>query len=192
MGGILSILVICAVVFGICFLADKGFTKAFRGQAQHKSGLSVRPNKKYGAFGLILAVIGLGAVFTGLNGDNLLLFGGCFVILLGFALVIYYLSTGLFYDEESFIYTSFGKKSLTYHYRDIESQQLYNAQGNLLVELYMADGKSVHVHGNMVGAFDFLDKAFSGWCAQKGISAEDCPFYDPANSCWFPPVSEEK
>lgn len=192
MGGILSVLLIGAVVFGICFLADKGFTKAFRGQEQHKSGLSVRPNKKYGAFGLILAVLGLGAVFTGLDGDKLLLFGGCFVILLGIALVIYYLSTGLFYDEESFIYTSFGKKSLTYRYRDIESQQLYNAQGNLMVELFMTDGKSVHVHANMNGAFDFLDKAFYGWCAQRGITVEDCPFHDPANSCWFPPASEEK
>lgn len=192
MGGILSVLLIGAVVFGICFLADKGFTKAFRGQVQHQSGLSVRPNKKYGAFGLILAVLGLGAVFTGLKDDKVLLFGGCFVIALGIALVIYYLSTGLFYDEESFIYTSFGKKSLTYRYRDIESQQLYNAQGNLMVELYMTDGKSVHVHGNMVGAFDFLDKAFYGWCVQRGIAAEDCPFHDPANSCWFPPASEEK
>ena len=135
--------------------------------------------------------IALGAVFSGLNNDKVLLFGGGFVIVLGIALVLYYLSTGLFYDEESFIYLSFGKKSVTYHYRDIQSQQLYNAQGNLMVELYMTDGKSVYVHANMVGAYDFLDKAFSGWCAQRGIAAEDCPFHDPSNSCWFPPVSEE-
>ena len=191
MGSISSILLVAGIVFGVCFLVDKLFTKTFRSQAQHQSGLSVRPNKKYGAFGLILVVVGLGAVFSGLNNDKVLLFGGGFVIVLGIALVLYYLSTGLFYDEESFIYLSFGKKSVTYHYRDIQSQQLYNAQGNLMVELYMADGKSVHVHANMVGAYDFLDKAFSGWCAQRGIAAEDCPFHDPANSCWFPPVSEE-
>jgi hypothetical protein len=192
MDGIFSVLLVAAVVFGICFLADKGFTKIFRGQVQHRSGLSVRPNKKYGAFGLILVVIGLGAVFSGLEGDKVLLFGGFVVIVLGIALVIYYLSTGLFYDEESFIYTSFGKKSLAYNYRDIQSQQLYNAQGNLMVELYMTDGKSIHVHGNMNGAYDFLDKAFYGWCAQRGIAAEDCSFHDPSNSCWFPPASEEK
>ena len=191
MGSIVSILLVVAVVFGICFLADKGFTKLFRGQAQHQSGLSVRPNKKYGAFGLILAVVGLGGVFAGLKDDKVLLFGGCVVILLGIGLTIYYLSTGLFYDEESFLYTSFGKKSVTYHYRDIQAQQLYNAQGSMMVELYMTDGKSVHVHGNMVGAYDFLDKAFTRWCAQRGINAEDCPFHDPSNSCWFPPVSEE-
>lgn len=191
MGSISSILLVAGAVFGICFLVDKGFTKAFRSQVQHQSGLSVRPNKKYGAFGLILVVLGLAAVFAGLNDDTVLLVGGCVVIALGIGLVIYYLSTGLFYDEESFLYLSFGKKSRTYYYRDIQAQQLYNAQGNLVVELYMTDGTSVHVHGNMVGAFDFLDKAFSGWCAQKGIAAEDCPFHDPANSCWFPSVSEE-
>ena len=191
MGSILSILLVAGVVFGICFLADKLFTKVFRGQPQHESGLSVRPSKKYGAFGLILVIVGLGAVFTGLDGDKALLFGGCFVIVLGIGLALYYLSTGLFYDEESFLYISFGKKSRTYQYRDIQSQQLYNAQGNLMVELYMTDGKSVYVHGNMRGAFDFLDKAFFRWCDQKGVAAEDCPFYDPSNSCWFPPVSEE-
>jgi hypothetical protein len=56
----------------------------------------------------------------------------------------------------------------------------------------MTDGKSIHVHGNMNGAYDFLDKAFYGWCAQRGIAAEDCSFHDPSNSCWFPPASEEK
>lgn len=191
MGSIITVLLVAAAVFGLCFLVDKGFTKAFRSKEQHQSGLSVRPNKKYGAFGLILAVVGLGALFTGLNDDKVLLFGGLFVIALGICLVVYYLSTGLFYDEESFLYTSFGRKSLTYHYRDIQSQQLYKTQGSLMVELYMTDGKSVHVHGNMLGAFDFLDYAFSHWCQQKGIGAEDCPFHDPSNSCWFPPVSEE-
>ena len=191
MGMILSTLMVTAVVFGICYLADKGFTKLFRSQVQHRSGLSVRPNKKYGAFGLILAVVGIGAIFTGLKDDKVLVFGGIFVIALGIGLAVYYLSTGLFYDEESFLYLSFGKKGRTYRYSDIKAQQLYNAQGSLVVELYMEDGKSVLVHGNMVGAFDFLDKAFIRWCDQKGVAAEDCAFHDPSNGCWFPPVSEE-
>lgn len=191
MGGILLVLLLAALVFGVCFLVDKGFTKLFRGQVQHRSGLSVRPNKKYGAFGTILAVLGLGAVFTGMDGDKVLLIGGFLVILGGICLIVYYLTTGLFYDEDSFIYTSFGKKSVIYHYRDIQSQQLYNAQGSIMVELYMTDGKSVSVHGNMNGAYDFLDKAFYAWCSQRGIDPENCPFHDPANSCWFPRVSEE-
>ena len=43
MGGILSVLLVAAVVFGICFLADKIFTKAFRNQTQHQSGLAFDP-----------------------------------------------------------------------------------------------------------------------------------------------------
>ena len=191
MDGIFAILLVAAVVFGVCYLADKGFSKIFRGAKQHQSGLAVRPSKKYGAFGLILVVVGLGALFNGLDGDKVLLVGGALVILMGIGLTVYYLTTGLFYDEDSFLYTSMGKKSLTYAYRDIQSQQLYNAQGNLVVELYMTDGKSVTVHGNLTGAFDFLDKAFYGWCSQRGITPEDCEFHDPANSCWIPPTSEE-
>ena len=189
----MAYLLVIAATFGVMFLLDKGLTKLFRSRDQHRSGTAVRLKKHYGILSLAMMALGaLGIITFFADGNIILLLGGVLVLPGGAALGLYYLTHGIFYDDESFIYLSFGKKSVTYHYRDIQSQQLYNAQGNLLVELYMADGKSVHVHGNMVGAFDFLDKAFSGWCAQKGISAEDCPFYDPANSCWFPPVSEEK
>ena len=50
----LGVILLAALVFGLCFLADKGFTKTFRGKAQHQSGLSVRVNKRYGAFGVIM------------------------------------------------------------------------------------------------------------------------------------------
>ena len=57
----IPVVIICALTFGICFLVDRGFTKKFRGQKQHQSGLSVRLNKKYGAFGLILFIMGIAA-----------------------------------------------------------------------------------------------------------------------------------
>lgn len=191
MKSMIPVLIVAAAVFAVCFLVDRGFQKLFRGQVQHQSGLSVRPNKKYGAFGVILFVVGLGALFSGIPDDLVLVIGGVIVMIMGICLVVYYMSTGLFYDEESFIYTSFGRKSVAYNYRDIQAQQLYNAQGSLMVELYMTDGKSVSVHGNMNGAFDFLDKAFYSWCSQRGIDPETCEFHDPANSCWFPRASED-
>ena len=113
------------------------------------------------------------------------------IIVLGIALVLYYLSTGLFYDEESFIYLSFGKKSVTYHYRDIQSQQLYNAQGNLLVELYMTDGKVVQLQSTMTGAEAFMDHAFQAWLRQTGRDPRACDFHDTASYCWFPAVVTE-
>ena len=186
----IGVIVIAALVFGVCFLVDKGFTKLFRSQAQHMSGLSVRLNRKYGAFGLILFVLGLAGLFAGLGDGWILIAGGCMVAVLGIGLVVYYMTFGVFYDSDSFILTTFGKKSKTYFYREIRSQQLYNSYGHIVIELHMNDGRSVQLQAGMSGVYPFLDKAFEAWCSQKNIRREDCSFHDPENSCWFPPVEE--
>lgn len=182
----LEIIIIAALTFGVCFLVDKGFTRLFRNQSQHHSGLAVRLNKKYGAFGLILFVLGLAAVFTGLEDGGVLIAGGCLIMVVGVALVVYYMTFGVFYDEDSFVLTTFGRKSTTYYYRDIQSQQLYNSYGQILIELHMADGRTVGLQAGMTGVYPFLDKAFSAWCRQKGIDPDTCAFHDPQNSLWFP------
>ncbi len=189
---IITVVIIAAVVFGICFLADKGFTKLFRSQAQHASGLAVRLNKRYGSIGLLLAVLGLAAVFAGLPGDWVLIVGGCVVVLMGAALVLYYMNYGVFYNEDSFLFMRFGKPNVTYYYKDITAQQLYNNQGHLLIELHMKDGKTIQLQSTMNGCFDFLDHAFYAWLRQTCRTKEDCAFYDPQNSCWFPPVKTEE
>ena len=185
-----AVIIVAALVFGVCYLFDKGFDKAFRNKAQHKSGLAVRPNKRYAAFGAIMIALGTAAIFAS-AGNTLLLLGGFVVLIIAIGLIVYYTTFGIFYDEDSFIFTSFGKKSVEYRYGDIQSQQLYVIQGgNTLIELHMADGNSVSVQSAMLGVYAFLDTAFAGWCRQKGINSDDCAFYDPANSCWFPGVEE--
>lgn len=188
---LLAVSLVAALVFGVCFLVDKGFTTLFRSQTQHKSGLAVRLNKKYGAFGLILFVLGLSAVFTGLGQGWALMVGGILIALVGIALVVYYMTFGVFYDDDGFILTTFGKRSTTYRYQDIKSQQLYASYGSILIELHMVDGRSVQLQAGMVGVYPFLDKAFAAWCAQKGIRPEDCAFHDPQSSCWFPAMEEK-
>lgn len=185
------ILLICATVFGLCWLVDKGFTKLFRSEPQHKSGLSVRLNKKFGSMGFILAVLGLAGLFSGISGDSVpMMVGSAIIILAGMGLVVYYLSTGIFYDDDSFLYASFGKKSRTYRYEQIAHQQLYMVQGgSTIIELHMCDGTAVQVLSQMPDYEKFLSHAQIRWCRQKGINVEDCDFLDPANSCWFP--SEE-
>ena len=183
--------VLLALVFGACYAIDKGFSHFFRNQAQHHSGMAVRLNKKYGAFGVLLIVLGVAALMASLKGDKVLLIGGIVVVLLGIWLVIYYMTCAIFYDEDAFIFNSLSKKKKTYAYRQIRAQQLYNASGNIVVELHMEDGSVVAVQSAMSGAYDFLNYAFAAWCRQKGVTQEDCPFYDPANSCWFPPVEAE-
>lgn len=184
----IGIILLAAAVFGGCFLLDKGFTKLFRGQAEHKSGKAVRLNRKYGSVGLILAVLGLAAVFSGLSDGWLLIAGGCLLVFTGLCLVIYYMTFGIFYDTDSFILTTFGKKSTTYTYADIKAQQLYNSYGNIVIELYMSDGRAVQLQAGMNGTYAFMDHAFAAWLRQTGKKQADCGFYDPANSCWFPPA----
>lgn len=190
--GIVTILIICAVVFGVCFLIDKGFTKLFRSQAQHFSGKAVRLNRRYGSIGLLIAVVGLIGLFMGLPEDWVLIVGGALVVLMGIGLVVYYMGYGVFYDENSFLFMTLGKQTKTYYYNAIRAQQLYNNQGHLLIELHMSDGNVIQLQSTMNGCYEFMDHAFAAWLKQTGKKKEDCPYYDPDNSCWFPPVNEEK
>ena len=181
------IILVAVVTFGICYLFDKGFQKYFRNKKQHRSGLAVRLNKMYSIAGVLLCVLGVIAVVNGAVENNILLYGGLLVLLVGVSLCIYHLSFGIFYDEDSFVYTAFGKKDITYRYRDILTQKLYVITGgSIVVELHMTDGKAVSVQSNMNGAYPFLDAAFSGWCRQKDVEPESCQFHDPANHLWFP------
>lgn len=186
--GIVSIILVAAVVFGLCYLVDKGFTKAFRGTVQHQSGKSVRLTKRYGSIGIVMFAVGVAAVFLGMNeAEWVLVGGGCILVLGGIALVIAYLSFGIYYDEDSFVFSKFGKPSITYYFKNICSQQLYIAGGNIVVELHMKDGSHFQVHAGMTGMYDFMDHAFAAWLQQTGSKLENCTWYDPNNSCWFPP-----
>ena len=180
-------ILIAAVVFGLCYLLDKGFQKAFRNKIQHRSGLSVRLNKAYSIAGVLLSVLGIFAVMSGIADGNILLYGGILILIVGLGLCIYYLSFGIFYDADAFVYTSFGKKETTYRYSDILAQKLYVITGgSLIVELHMADGNAVSIQTTMNGAYPFLDAAFAAWCRQKGIDPESCTFNNPENHLWFP------
>ena len=188
---LIGILLIAAVVLGLCYLIDKAFTKAFRSKAQHRSGLAVRANKRYGIFGVILSVLGILGFFTGLTDGPVLLVGGIIVLLMGLGLAVHYLSFGIFYDGESFLLSRFGKKDREYRYQDIQGQRLYVIQGGtILVELYMTDGSTVSVQSSMDGAYSFLDAAFAAWCRQTGRDPENCEFHDPSQSLWFPTMED--
>ncbi len=187
----LFVLFLAAAIFGICFIVDKAFTKAFRSKAQHRSGMAVRANKLYGLAGLILIILGILGFLTGLGANVLLLIGGIVVLILGICLVTYYLSFGVFYDGETMLICRFGKKDREYYFRDILGQKLYLVQGgNIIVELHMADGSVVSLQSSMDGILTFLDTAFAAWCLQKGIDPQSCDFHDPSQSLWFPTVED--
>ena len=185
------ILLIAAAVFGLCFAVDKAFAKLFRSKAQHRSGMAVRANKRYGLFGVILSVLGIMAVCVGMTDGPVLLWGGIVVLLMGAALAVYYLSFGVFYDGETFLLSRFGKEEVTYRFSDIKGQKLYMVQGgNVIIELHMADGGTVSLQSTMDGVYPFLDTAFAAWCLQTGRDPQSCDFHDPSQSLWFPTVEE--
>ena len=182
-----ALILIVAGVFLLCYLVDKGFTKLFRGTVQHQSGKSVRLSKRYGSIGAIMFALGVAAVFMGINNAEwALMGGGCILVLMGIALVVAYMSFGIYYDEDSLILSKFGKPSVTYYFKNIRSQQIYLASGNVVIELHMNDGSHFQVHTGMVGMYPFMDHAFRVWLQQTGRRQEDCTWYDPDNSCWFP------
>ena len=185
------ILLIAAAVFGLCFAVDKAFTKCFRSKAQHRSGMAVRANKRYGLFGVILSVLGIMAICVGIADGSVLLWGGIIVLLMGICLAVYYLSFGVFYDGETFLLSRFGKKEVTYRFCEIKGQKLYLVQGgNVIIELHMTDGNTVSLQSTMDGVYPFLDTAFAAWCLQTGRDPQSCDFHDPSRSLWFPTVEE--
>jgi amino acid permease len=187
---IVIVLLLAAVVFGVCFLVDKAFTTLFRNQQERHSGKAIRLNKKYGSIGLIVAVMGVALLFNA-NQSVLMYIAGSVLVLTGAGLVVYYMTYGIYYDTDTFLVTNFGKKSVQYRYENIVSQQIYNSYGNIVIELYMTSGAAVQVQTGMKGAYDFLDHAFAAWCRQMGRNQEDCAaFYDPDNSCWFPKTED--
>ena len=180
-------LILAALVFGVCFLVDKGFSKVFRNRKEHRSGLAVKQNKRAALFGLVLGVLGIAGILAGLAANPGILILSVVVLLMAAFLVANYLSFGIYYDDDTFLVASFGKKSQVYSYGDIRAQKLYVIQGgSVLVELHMNGGAVVSVQTTMDGAFPFLDHAFARWCRQKGLDAGDCPFHDPGRYQWFP------
>lgn len=182
--------IVAALTFGVMYLVDKGFSKVFRNQAQHHSGTAVRLKKGYGIAAILLSIVSVLCLVQYILGKELLMLGCCIIIgVVGVGLGAYYLTQGIFYDDESFLYTTLGKKSVTYRYADITAQKLYVLQGGShMVELYMRDGKTVNVQMTMVGAGEFLDKACHARFRQLGINSFECDWFDAENSCWFPPV----
>lgn len=186
----MAILIVAALTFGAMYLLDTGFQKLFRSQDQHRSGTAVRLAKGYGIASVALLLLAVLCLIQFINeGETLMLVGTVCVGLMGGGLGAYYLTTGVFYDDESFLYTTLGKKQRTYRYGQITGQKLYVLQGgNYLVELYMDDGTTVSIQTSMPGAYDFLDKACHARFRQLGVNSFECDWFDEGQSCWFPPV----
>ena len=185
-------LLVIAATFGVMFLLDKGLTRLLRSRTQHRSGTAVRLKKHYGILSLALMILGaLGIISALTDWSPGLLLGGLLILPGGAVLGLYYLTHGIFYDDDSFLYVSFCNRAREYRYADIAGQKLYEIQGgSLLVELHMRGGTTVSVQGNMEGAPAFLDKAAHARMRQLGLNSHECAWFDESKGQWFPPVEE--
>ena len=192
---ILAFVLVCALVFGLCFLVDKGFSRVFRSRPQQKSGLSVHLTKGYALAGLLITVLGIAAGVTFFDSGDAKRWGMvavCAVLtLFGIGLLTVYLTYGIYYDADTFLLCSFGKKAAEYRYDQIRYQRIYDIRGMICVALTMSDGREVALYANMQGLGPFLDTAFLSYCRQRGLDPEKVDFYDPGNSKWFPMEQEE-
>ena len=103
-------ILVALLTFAAMFAIDKGLTKLFRSREQHRSGTAVRLKKYYGVLSLALMILGvLGVVSYFSDGSLVLLIGGLLVAPGGAVLGIYYLTHGIFYDDESFLHMTDGK-----------------------------------------------------------------------------------
>lgn len=187
----IGIFIVAAIIFFLCWVVDKTFSKLFRSKAQQRSGLAVRANKRYGVFGVILSVLGILGIIAGSRAERVLTWAGIIVLLMGAALATHYLSFGIFYDGDSFLLCRFGRKSQEHEFSEILSQKLYVVTGGgIVIELGLKDGSALTLQSNMDGVYPFMDTAFAGWCRQTWRNAADCDFYDPSKSWWFPHEEE--
>ena len=183
----MEIFLVAALMFGLCFAIDKGFTKLFRNRAEHKSGLSLRLHKRFATVGVILSVLSIAGLMASIENGVAMMIGSLIILIVGVGLIVYYMTFGIYYDQETFLLSTFGKKTISYRFDQIRNQKLYSLQGGgVIVELHMADGNTVQILSTMPQYDRFLDHAFQRWCHQKGMDPANCAFHDPANSLWFP------
>ena len=182
---------VIVATFAVLFVLDFGFQKLFRRKQQYHTGLAVHLNKRYLVAGILIAALGVAMLGQLSKGFSWLIVAAAVILeIMGLGLLIYYNTFGLFYDNDTFIYHSFGHKPATYRYEDIKSQQLFTSAAGILVELDLSDGRTLSLQQNMDGMYAFLDKASLARFRQLGIDNNTCKWFDKSNSCWFPPREE--
>ena len=171
------IALICAAVFGLCYLVDRLLS---RGRSKSAPERTVRQPRRAFVIGVVLLVAG---VFIALFVPGLLGVGGVVIALLGAVLILSFFSFTVEYDDEGFTCRTL-RGSKRYQYSQIRGEQALTTRGGIAVMLYVGDD-GVELSEAMQGARAFLSHAYYAWCRQKGIEPEDCPPPAPEALVWF-------
>ena len=96
----MAYLIVAALAFAVCYGLDKGFTRLFRNKKEHRSGRAVKHHKRLVTIGLLLTLVSLAGLLSSGEGFKGQLFMSLFVLVLAVGLTVYYLSFGIYYDQE--------------------------------------------------------------------------------------------
>ena len=179
-------LIVCALVFLVCFLIDTLLKVIFPKSKLEKSKQAVRPPRRSAVIGVILAFLGLAVVvrIAPQEHDTLLLIGAIGAMVIGAVLLCTYFSVVIYYDDEGFLYKAWGHGKQEFRYSQIKGQRSLLTRGGVNTILFVGDAE-INLYGAMQNLNAFLSKAFFKWCEVKGIDPDSIE-NNPRMATYFP------
>ena len=160
------VLIVCAVVFLVCFLIDSLLKLLFPKSRLEKSKQVVRPPRRSAVIGVILT------------------FGSSVAVIFGVILLCTYFSFVIYYDDEGFLYKAWGHGKQEFRYSQIRGQRSLLTRGGVNTILFVGK-EEINLYSAMQNLNAFLSKAFFKWCAAKGIDPDSVE-NNPRMATYFP------
>ena len=180
------VLIVCAVVFLVCFLIDSLLKLLFPKSRLEKSKQVVRPPRRSAVIGVILTFAGAAMLVKLLpeKGDLLFILGSIVAVIFGVILLCTYFSFVIYYDDEGFLYKAWGHGKQEFRYSQIRGQRSLLTRGGVNTILFVGK-EEINLYSAMQNLNAFLRKAFFKWCAAKGIDPDSVE-NNPRMATYFP------
>ena len=180
------VLIVCAVVFLVCFLIDSLLKLLFPKSRLEKSKQVVRPPRRSAVIGVILTFAGAAMLVKLLpeKGDVLFIIGSIVAVIFGVILLCTYFSFVIYYDDEGFLYKAWGHGKQEFRYSQIRGQRSLLTRGGVNTILFVGE-EEINLYSAMQNLNAFLSKAFFKWCAAKGIDPDSVE-NNPRMATYFP------
>ena len=180
------VLIVCAVVFLVCFLIDSLLKLLFPKSRLEKSKQVVRPPRRSAVIGVILTFAGIAMLVRNLaeTPDALFIIGSIVAVIFGVILLCTYFSFVIYYDDEGFLYKTWGHGKQEFRYSQIRGQRSLLTRGGVNTILFVGE-EEINLYSAMQNLNAFLSKAFFKWCAAKGIDPDSVE-NNPRMATYFP------
>ena len=180
------VLIVCAVVFLVCFLIDSLLKLLFPKSRLEKSKQVVRPPRRSAVIGVILTFAGAAMLVKLLpeKGDLLFILGSIVAVIFGVILLCTYFSFVIYYEDEGFLYKAWGHGKQEFRYSQIRGQRSLLTRGGVNTILFVGK-EEINLYSAMQNLNEFLSKAFFKWCAAKGIDPDSVE-NNPRMATYFP------